>query len=588
MGKPVLASIEEESQGHGHARNDFELSQEYQLSSLHSVYRRYLEVLLLVFGWDLFAVYKSHDDPARNRPRASFPVELQIGRDRFDRWRRRIRISVTILICCLVFRLMTVGLMKIADAVLLDMYIFNPTRIHGLSNSSRSQLDSFLSPNPVRSMMPTYYQKLIQQVLDHRHSIKAAYDSIADAASLFEVFISISLSYIFIFVPLTHRKNPLDAPIERFMLDPARELRRIDSATKRYLDDLLDVSLGARLIRERSDQVAGLRPHTFSAKWFHHLYSLSLPVSLLVLVQTSIAVAAFFYALYLMIEKPLCIINGGGDCSYRSMFTASDLSHMVDIVAGTCGTVVIYALLGLVLVCTNIISQLALVQAINEDLNRCLSMLEDANKHSPDQLSLDYNRNQSTGHHLEGADWRLLDDLRAEQEIELCLLKTYVRLVISLGEISRIADFVARIIETVLIVIGCVVLTILVNLIYNDLKIPTTQAILLFNCYFISNPLMLICAYAFAHTIELEKIGWSILAELAIYQELVERKGNVILSRSSERIELLADRWRKLVQSYALSSRCNASRPLGLSMTYGQVLNVDFFVISMVLVLIRR
>lgn len=136
-----------------------------------------------------------------------------------------------------------------------------------------------------------------------------------------------------------------------------------------------------------------------------------------------------------------------------------------------------------------------------------------------DEYALDYNRKRLPGTHRKGINPRLLADSRREHEVELCLLRTYIRLVVSLNEVRQIAHFVARIVETILIADGYVVFTMLINLIYNNFRIPTTQMILLFNAHFITNPLMFILSYAFAHTIKLEKIGWSILSEIAIYQD---------------------------------------------------------------------
>lgn len=87
------------------------------------------------------------------------------------------------MICYLVFRLMSIGLMKIADSILLDLCIFNASRFENLSDSSRVQLNAFLSPNPVRSIMPTYYQTLTQRVMELRQSIKEPLGLISDATN---------------------------------------------------------------------------------------------------------------------------------------------------------------------------------------------------------------------------------------------------------------------------------------------------------------------------------------------------------------------------------------------------------------------
>lgn len=586
INKPVPATIEEQPQGYRQAGGDSELSQEYQLSALHCKYRGYLKGWLLVLGWDLFAVYKNDHQHAKNRTKCRnlFPPALQISRDNFDQWRRKVRIPVTMLICCLVFRVMTVGLIKIFDAVLLAKYIFNATRLDNLGGSSRALLDAYLSPNFVRSITPTYYQKFMQRVMDP--SIKVLYN-VTGTTSLFKALIAVSSFYIFILVAITNGKNPLNAPIERFMLDPSRELRRIDLATERHIDALIQGNPRNQRILRHPEQVASLRPCTYEAKWFHYLHRLSLRILAIVLMQTAIRTAALFYANYLSVKEPLCAINKIENCNFWSVFTVGDLIQTLEYVACFFGIVAVYTPIIIVFVGTNIASRLKLTRAASEDLKRCLSRLREANMLSLDQYLVNQSWNKSTSGSRKRIDQRLLDDPRAEQEIELCLFRTYVRLVVSLDEIRQIAQFVARVIGTVLLVIGSVFLTSLMNVIFNDMRVTTPQAIMLFNMYFITNPLMLVCSHAFARMVKLEKVGWSILAELAIYRELSQQKDGLRWNKSNRPIEVLAGRWRKLVRSHALSSERNASKPFGLSMTYGQVLNIDFFVISCMLVLLK-
>lgn len=115
-----------------------------------------------------------------------------------------------------------------------------------------------------------------------------------------------------------------------------------------------------------------------------------------------------------------------------------------------------------------------------------------------------------------------------------------------------------------------------------------TKVVLVIDCYIIAYPMMLVCSFAFARTIELEKAAWSVLAELANYQELAQQNDNLVSCKSSEHIEALARPWRKLVRSYALSSQHNASRPFGLSITYKHTMSIDYFVVSAALFLFRR
>lgn len=171
MSKPALVFVGERAED---GRNNPNLHPEYRISACHSLFKSYLKVLLLILGWDLFRVYKTSGENGETRAshRALFPPELRITRDSFDKWRTSVRVPVTVLICYLVFRLMAVGLMKITDSVLLDMYIFNASRHQSLSGSSRASLDAFLSPNLIRDTMPTYYQTLIQRMMKLGNSIR--------------------------------------------------------------------------------------------------------------------------------------------------------------------------------------------------------------------------------------------------------------------------------------------------------------------------------------------------------------------------------------------------------------------------------
>lgn len=178
MSRTDAASIEEQLQNHGHGSENSIQGQCYRLSVFHSIFKRYLETTLLFFGWDLFAVYKHKYEHNGHRAeyRARFPPELRISQDSFDKWQRCVRVPFSIVICYLVFRLTTVGLIKIADVVLLDAYIFNATRLQGLGDSSQAQLMAFLTTSPIQDMMPTYYRTTIQQVVKLRHAVREPFD----------------------------------------------------------------------------------------------------------------------------------------------------------------------------------------------------------------------------------------------------------------------------------------------------------------------------------------------------------------------------------------------------------------------------
>lgn len=229
---------------------------------LYWLYKKYFEALLVLCGWDLFAIYRE------GRTKYRFPLipEFRVGRNGLDKWRERLRIPILCLICYLGVRLTIFGLVKVADAVLLDVYVFNSTHIQSLSDSSRDQLDAFLSPSLGRYIMPDYYQTTIKQVMKLGDSVKEPFDSMSTTTNLLELIITVPLFFFYFLVPLTHQRTPLNASIQRFMLEPSREINRIDSAIKRQLDSLLHESSGSQAVRGQLAQVASLRPPVYSLK----------------------------------------------------------------------------------------------------------------------------------------------------------------------------------------------------------------------------------------------------------------------------------------------------------------------------------
>lgn len=203
--------------------------------------------------------------------------------------------------------------------------------------------------------------------------------------------LAMPMFYVFILDPLTHKTNPLNASIERFMLEPSRELQRIDLAIRRHLDALSRENPKSQLIRKHLNQVASLRPQTSSATWHQSLYSKVVPAWLSIYVQANFAFVFFFYSLCRIIEKPFCIINGIEDCNLRSIFTAGDSIQMAAAIMILLGLSFAYYLMVILLLSINTLSQLALIRATKADLDRCLATIRVGSALCLDKYLLGYN-----------------------------------------------------------------------------------------------------------------------------------------------------------------------------------------------------
>lgn len=593
MQQSELASMGTKSPELGH--NLDSLDRGHQLKASHLIFKKFLEIILMICNWDLFLIYKvdnKQDGRAKDRVLVSSP-ELQIGQNNFDRWQERFRKPFLFLIGLLSLRLAIISLVQVIDMVLLDLYIFDSDRLNNLSGSTRSQIIGFLSTNVLRTFMPSYYRAVIGNVLKFGKSVRDPFWSLTGVTVFLEIVLAPPVFYLFIIVPLNQRKKPLDSPNQRLMLDPTREIRRIDYIIKRKLESILIECSRDRLDLGKLEQIADLRPLMFNQNWFHSIYRKSLIMCSLVVVQNVTLLATSIYSLSQIAKKSICTIQQIDDCSYGNIFSAYDAIYITEVIVTFILGAVYFNLVMLFFVCTNIAAQLSVIKGVNYELNQCLTALSIYNMRSRQSDLSDYERTifsanpslESSSRHLPSYLFRR-EERSGEQEIELSLLKTYIKLVVTSDEMKHTARFIGTVTELILEMIGYLIFTIFVSFIYNGFAVQMTHVVLFINCFLLTNPMMLACSYVFARTVALEKVAWSILAELSIY--LTQRKGYPRLYNSNEQIEVLATRWRRLVHSHALSDQRIASSPFGLRMTYKQVINIDFFIITIALVLVTR
>lgn len=88
-----------------------------------------------------------------------------------------------------------------------------------------------------------------------------------------------------------------------------------------------------------------------------------------------------------------------------------------------------------------------------------------------------------------------------------------------------------------------------------------------------ANIMLALCARQFADIIKLQKIGWSILAQLYL---LIETRPVSLMNA-----------WLRLIEGDCLSGVANSIRPFGVSLTFNQILQLNFYVSSLAVLVLR-
>lgn len=444
--------------------------------------------------------------------------------------------------------------------------------------------------NMTRAIMPQYYQKTIEQVATLSDSESNSVRSLSSSRAIVQFVVGLTLFYVYVLVtPLIKRKS-VDATNLRFMLDPTREIKRVDLMIRNVLNKISDESPGNRLVTDLATQISSLRPFTFTTKWYHTFYwvtsALLIPMSITTLVFTGV----FYYIFVLTAKESLCTFKQVDKCNYGDAFSGIDTFYVSEIVFAdwlltTNGSFVLF-IYGLNSVC-----QLVMIHNAERELRICRSTLINAVKYFEEFQHSHLYQNRlyqratifsglkgagSISYGGSSSGWS-----GRQQDVELRLLRTYVNLTITGHEVKKTVLVIGAFVEIYLTVSSAAILIIFLISMVNGSSSDMIEEVLLATYWLLTNPILFASAYVSTRTIKLEKIAWSVLAELAKYRTSFVHRGNMRLYRSNDRLfTVLERRWRRLVESYALSDRRNSIRAFGLSLTYGQVLSLNFFLMS--------
>lgn len=564
-----------------------------QLNLCQRFERMIMRATLFFCDLDPFLIYKGNYKYA-TQAKYNFHLRsnLRLKPTYSDKVRGSLRKPIQLILCYLTIKFLAVCVIQTISCIL----------IKRLNNHNKLSNTFQANQTEIVAMMSTAdsYKMSIEQVNELGSILGNPYSILVEASLLFQTTLSIAIFHGFIMIPHNFRIIPMDAPNLRFMLDPLREIRRIDMILEQQIERILIESSNNRLVMAQLRQMPILRPSTLNAEWYNIIYWIMFSFSLGALEGTLLHEFVSYPLMFWYVVKDRCKTANliGERCDISSIFTWQEMIAIIELFIGQLPTIVYWSSL-MVIIAVNLVSQVWLALNIEQELTKCLGVIRDENIRFR-RFHQSSNTTQKTGRlipyqylitriassprkHLEKRkEFRSFKGMKnREDDILEILLQTYIKLVVSIDEMRRTAFFLKQCFESLIVLVGCLVLVVsLINNITTNFGASLIIMIVLFLTYCVTNLVLFLSAFAFSLTIKQEKIAWSILAELSIYRannyEAINQMGaNRIL------FDLIATKWYRYIQSHNLSDRKNTVLPHGLSISYGTVLTLNFSLLSL-------
>lgn len=563
------------------------LCDRYGAGFKQSVVETYLKFMLCLSRVDPFSIYKRQDErSSESKNRYYLSPGLRMGPNYFDRLWNRISAPVSLLMYYMLIKYTIIGMLQVFSCILVRR---RNSSLRGVESGSNTTfpLELLRAPFLTKRTAELHNQTAIE-VLDGLGTlIDGSLWSITSVSFLVQATMAFTLFYLYVVNPQHFEQSSMDSASIRFILDPVREIRRVDLVIKHELEKILIESSNNRLVFAYLSRLKTMRPSTYSSEW--HLRGSHYLFSTIVFMVPGIVMIEMFacYLFYRETQNARCKFGQPNQCGFYDIFTLQDSLRLFEVL---CGRLACSSNINLIfmIISSDLTYLHSMVTGVKRDLNECLSNISLAITRMRSSPSFSYNRARMTIFSV--GDRRVSDTIRysfgTEDNSELCsieasLLVTYIKLMVTQGEIGRTAHFVSKLAETVLVVVaialGGIAITVLVDSPGDDL-IRLIWLVLSWNAV---NPVLVGCALVYSHAIDTEKTAWSILAELRSYQDIALQTSQLrSYSSRGGLMEVLAIRWRKLVESFSLSDKRNSVSAFGMSLTYGQVLRMNFFVLS--------
>lgn len=575
------------------------ISEEYRLPSFkHSIVRKYLKFTLCFCHIDPFSIYK--DNYARLNDTKYWlylSPTLMLYPGQFERFWHRVETPHTLFVYYVSIKYTLIYIMQILTCIVMHQQQQQQLQQH-VSNSGTIEYSSKItSPilidqkQQVELVLPTKTGRTTLELLDCiGHALAGSLWTITGGSFLILSTLTMCTFYAFVINSRNYKKNPMNSVNIRFILDPAREIRRIDLMIKQQLKEILRENRNNKLVYAQFRQIEAMRPSIFSLDW-HHKSCHYLFRSIVWLVPSLFGTEVL--SAYLFQQQTKGEWQQSNNCEYNDTFTFRDFISLLELFCARFITSS-YIILMFIIVCSDLIFIQSIVRETKSDLKDCLNTITQAVagiKSSPgysfNKLQVSSNQTDSTTRNrFSGANNKYsfgTENSKTMHIVEVSLLINYIKLMVTLCEIERSAQSVRKHVESILIIVAIALINLAITIIVDSPGERSIQLAWLVLCWTAINPVLFGCAFVYSQTVRSEKIAWSISAAMRSHQNVALQTSLLRAYSSSDGlIGSLAIRWRRLIESFSLSDRRNSVRPFGMSLTYGQVLRMNFFILSIV------
>lgn len=573
-------------------------------------------MIMFIFDYDPFAIYKeNHKQHSRAKYRQYLRPGVKMQPTNWDVWRSRLRIINICWLTCLSC--------KYAYLCCLQVIIYNilqsrPGGFSGVQNVwITNATDSLLDDQSRLVLSLKYSGELVGNILSDYPGI----------ALIIYLALSVSVSSATYFLPLYYHRKPIDSPSLRNGLNPTIELKRIDT----LLDEIISAHLLqanqhmlselTRLNHHRTSTMGlsnyayhGLDSSAFKTSYPYsaggHAESLALkfksdrslrPVNY----SPNYTLSMWFYArivvycivpsmliFYLQIQITLlrattvsrCETKRIDPCRALDAFTFLDWYSLTEIISQmyVAGFIITFQL---IMILMSSFSQLILANEMQSEL----SFLSDTLRRLLDYRTIHGGQSNDDHKQLLVIYENKLNDQHEAHLLEV-LWRTLIKVSILNRDMRSEAVFITEQTTSALGITGSLLL---IALFTGQMKVIDMHGLrrsIIRGVWVMGNIVVIRCANVYARIVRVNGISWSILAQLSMIRQT---RLSTTIARDSTTItvdylgDYLDSSWRRLILSQYLLDRYNSVRPLGVSLTYKKVLEINFFIVSLVALLWR-
>lgn len=295
-------------------------------------------------------------------------------------------------------------------------------------------------------------------------------------------------------------------------------------------------------------------------------------------------------------------------CFAESSFTLADwfMFFEINLALWTMGAVVV---MQIIMVTTNSLCQIEVIQGLQEDLRFCIRVIEYSNHHGENPINVTNDFNKFKSPRLSTASLTFFSEYQSRHStivsaakdrstsistsctknnsllvayknvqetknmvFDTLLLRILVKLKVCENEFKKNTAFITEIIQSFLCMMGTVIfVTLLAGRFHGETIGLLKQNALIF-AWVANNILLIIWSHTFARTVKLEKISWSLLAQIQV--RLKQTNRNCMK-------DFVSMSWQKEITGGSLSDSRNSVRPFGMSITYERAIEFNFVVVSL-------